>query len=526
MVLIMLSTLAFSNSFSHSVNTKVDKATIYLNRALVNSTASVQLNKGLNQVTIMGLSAYTNDNTYEIKLGNKAQMVSMTPSVNYLNEEQEVSPKIKKLKKRKEEIQQEINQIDNLIESLTEQMNVISKNTLMGQDQSRTPESITALASFVQKETVRIKSLQVHEKNKQELLQKELQKIEKQLNEERAIANLLCKELVLEIEAKETHLCLISLNYILGNVYWIPSYDIRANADQKSVEIVYKAEVVQASGMHWENVQLSLSSFRPRSNQNRPILSPERVGSQMPNEIEKEDLKIKAVSNSFQMLRDKVHVEEKAEAIMETNFVMVDMNQVGLVYDLSSPKSLPSSTKAQTITLQNRNVEAKYRHHVVPKITTDVYLLANIQNWQDLSLLYGKAQIYYENSYMGTTIIDPNYTKAEFPISLGVDERIVAERRDVKDYENEQILRKTDKLYHFEIKIKNNSHQAIKLEVLDQLPLSNKNNVEVTPLNTSGVTADDNGTLLWVRDVESGKEENITLKYSIKYPKGEELYFK
>lgn len=524
LIMSVISQITYANTAS--IKPKVTDATIYLDRALVNSTAQVSLDKGSNYITITGLSDYTDESSIQIALDKRAQLISMTPVINHLSEEQGKSPEIDKLKQRQKKLNQEILLSNYELQALNAQLNIIEKNAVMGNEQSRNIDQIKALARFVQEQSLSINTKKIDQTAKKENLEKELAKIEKQLQEETASSRLLRKELILEIEAREAHQCAINLSYILYNVSWKPCYDIRANANHQGIEIVYKAEITQRSGMPWEHVKLTLSSFRPRSNQNRPILAPQYVGTQKPELMVRGGLNHSEILvNAYQMTTARQKDEFIANEIMEAPAVEA-MSQVGLIFELSGSKSLPSSNKAQTVSLKSQKTSAQYIHHVVPKLSTDVYLLANIEDWQNLNLLYGQAHIYYDNNYMGTTTIDPNFTKNEFPVSLGVDERIVVKRKEIKDYDSKQAFKKNSRLYHYETILKNNSTQDIKIEILDQLPQSSENTIEVNPVELSGATPDQYGTLLWTKELARGKESTLVLKYNIQYPKGQALYFR
>jgi hypothetical protein len=44
------------------------------------------------------------------------------------------------------------------------------------------------------------------------------------------------------------------INYIVGNAGWFPKYDIRVNNIESPLELTYKAEVFQNTGVDWKNV--------------------------------------------------------------------------------------------------------------------------------------------------------------------------------------------------------------------------------------------------------------------------------
>ncbi len=537
-VLLALFFSQYSYAQKQVVSPKVTEAVLYLNQARVVSEASVSLNKGHNELVLAGLSQYVDDHTVQVTVGERTQIISITTSYNYLQDERTV-PAIRKLLDKKEGLEAQVSEETARQKSFELQMELIKKNATMGSEQSRTPESIASMAAIAQKETFKITNSINAVKLKLKDLNKELRQINQQLNEERTSVNELSKQIVLELSASSAHQANVELSYMIGNAYWTPSYDIRASSDDDNIEIVYKADVVQNSGLNWEQVKLTFSSYRPRDNQNRPILHPQYVSTNQPNAPMYAGDKA-FLSNALQskvsgmvIMSDSVELEEELSLTRQDATSMpppppltqVENSNVGVEYVLNERKSLSSTHRAQSMVLQSTKTPARHIFHVVPKISTNVYHLANIQDWQKLNLLAGTANIYYSNRFMGTTNINPKYTKEELPVSLGIDERIVVQRKQINDFKSQNLLKKTENLYNYEIKVQNGSSQAINIEVLDQIPLSKQNEVIVTPIELSKIKADDNGTLLWNLELAPRETETIILKYKVQYPRGEQVFF-
>jgi hypothetical protein len=70
------------------------------------------------------------------------------------------------------------------------------------------------------------------------------------------------------------------------------------------------------------------------------------------------------------------------------------------------------------------------------------------------------------------------------------------------------------------ISVKNNKLQDIDITVLDQIPVSTLEEIEVQPLNlTNGLLDKETGKLTWKLNLKPSEKKDIDLKYSVKYPK-------
>src|SRR5690606_10964288 len=66
----------------------------------------------------------------------------------------------------------------------------------------------------------------------------------------------------------------VSLSYVTRNAGWAPTYDVRVDKLNSPVQLIYKADVHQNSGISWDNVKLSLSTGNPNEGSQAPVLSP------------------------------------------------------------------------------------------------------------------------------------------------------------------------------------------------------------------------------------------------------------
>lgn len=524
-ILILILMVSFFKSQEIKKEIDVKQATVFLQGAKVFGSTNVTLQKGRNTVKIINLPNDLDENTYKINLEKNTTLLSITPQSNYLKND-ELTDGEKKLDDERKKFQRQVNLLNIQIKNLTGEQNIINDNLKVSTNDKSTPqEQLIKLTEFYRKRMLEINN-QVFLLNEQKTtFDESIAKINKQFTEEQTHKTQNRKELILEILAENEMNLNLGVSYIVSNAGWIPSYDLRAQSTKKPLEIVYKGKIYQKTGQDWNNIKLFVSTYRPSFNQNRPILSPLYVAEY--TAYNNEDAKIgymqkaKAeISNSYQM---RAEVSEQSQIPVAT----VSDNQMNILYELNYNQTIISQEKEQYVILDKKNGEANFKYHTVPKLNNQVFLMAFVKNWQNLNLISGEANIYFEDNYIGKTNITSNYVKDEFPISLGVDERIVAKRIKLEDKTAQKSFNSNKwETESYEISIRNNTKENIELEVLDQIPLSENQKITVKTLNIGDGNYDEKtGSILWNRKINSGVSEKINFSYEVKYPKEMQIQY-
>ncbi|AZB30365.1 DUF4139 domain-containing protein [Chryseobacterium balustinum] len=524
-ILILILMVSFFKSQEIKKEIDVKQATVFLQGAKVFGSTNVTLQKGRNTVKIINLPNDLDENTYKINLEKNTTLLSITPQSNYLKND-ELTDGEKKLDDERKKFQRQVNLLNIQIKNLTGEQNIINDNLKVSTNDKSTPqEQLIKLTEFYRKRMLEIDN-QVFLLNEQKTtFDESIAKINKQFAEEQTHKTQNRKELLLEILAENEMNLNLGVSYIVSNAGWIPSYDLRAQSTKKPLEIVYKGKIYQKTGQDWNNVKLFVSTYRPSYNQNRPILSPLYVAEYAAynNEDAKVGYEKKAkaeLSNSYQM-------RAEVAAPSQIPVATVSDNQMNILYELNYNQTIVSQEKEQYVILDKKNVEANFKYHTVPKLNNQVFLMAFIKNWQNLNLITGEANIYFEDNYIGKTNITSNYVKDEFPISLGVDERIVVKRIKLEDKTAQKYFNSNKwETESYEISIRNNTKESIELEILDQIPLSENQKITVKTLNIEDGSYDDKtGSVLWNRKINSGASEKINFSYEVKYPKEMQIQY-
>lgn len=194
-------------------------------------------------------------------------------------------------------------------------------------------------------------------------------------------------------------------------------------------------------------------------------------------------------------------------------------------FDIETPYTILNDGKTSTVEMKTAEVPALYEYYCVPKLETDAFLTAKITDWSELNLLEGESNIIFEGTYLGKALISPKTAGDTLSISLGRDKNIQVKRSSVKEYSKKQLLGSNKVDYrNFEITVRNNKKQPIRLVLEDQYPVSTMKEVEVDRIeHKEAELNEETGKLKWLVQLDNGKEKKLSFRYSVKYPKGNSI---
>jgi uncharacterized protein (TIGR02231 family) len=186
---------------------------------------------------------------------------------------------------------------------------------------------------------------------------------------------------------------------------------------------------------------------------------------------------------------------------------------------------VPSDGKQYAVEISQYNIDATYQYYVAPKLSTDVFLTAQLTNWNKYSFLSGEANLFFEGTYIGKSLINTDATTDTLNLSLGTDKNIIVTRTLEKGLALRQSLGSNQKeTRNWLIDVKNRKTQSVNLLVEDQVPVSQNKDIEVEAQETSGAKPDaTTGKVSWNFMLNSLDEKKVKLKYQVKYPKNQSV---
>jgi hypothetical protein len=198
-------------------------------------------------------------------------------------------------------------------------------------------------------------------------------------------------------------------------------------------------------------------------------------------------------------------------------------NQTNVEFNIANPYTVPSDGKQYLVEINEVNTDATYQYFVAPKLSTDVFLTARITDWNKYNFLSGEANLFFEGTFIGKSLIDTHATADTLNLSLGADKNIVVTRTLQKDLTGKQGFGANKKeTRDWLITVKNRKSQPVNLLVEDQVPVSQNSAIEVDTQNISSAEMHKlTGKLSWNLSLKPLDEKQLQLKYQVKYPKNQ-----
>ncbi|MFA9392035.1 MAG: mucoidy inhibitor MuiA family protein [Prolixibacteraceae bacterium] len=200
-------------------------------------------------------------------------------------------------------------------------------------------------------------------------------------------------------------------------------------------------------------------------------------------------------------------------------------NQTSVDFEIKTPYTVKSGAKNYSVDMAVYQVPASYQYFCIPKIDKDAFLLANIIDWEQYNLMEGEANIFFEDTYIGKTLLDVRFAADTLQLSLGRDKNVQVNREKIKDSSSRQFIgTKQEETRAWRTIVKNNKNQPIQMILFDQVPLSSLEEIEVQVETLSGAKHDEeNGEIKWEFSLAPSEKKEVELKYTVKYPKSKHL---
>jgi len=611
-VCIIVSQNIYAQPPQKTIETKIEKATVFLNGAQINRTGKTSISPGNTQIVFSGISPYINSQSIQVKGEGNFTVLSVIHKLNYL-QEQAKQADIQKVDDLKELLQDKIDMENNMMAIYLNEETLLSKNQgIVAQNTGLKMSDLKDAADFHRTRLTELKQKETEVNKTLKKLNAEMAKLNRQRDELNKQASTATSEVVVTVESKETVNADFSLSYFVDKAGWYPTYDIRVIDILHPITMAYKANVYQSSGEDWKDVKLTLSTANPKQNGEKPDLptwylhyftpqyyglSGKVSGSYNPNvrtvsgritdqsgqpvsfatvkikgtntglsadangyftisipqnsttlafsgasfasrelfvssnimnvalQSKGTDLKEVVVTSAYGMKRSaKSGSENLTEESIPLTISEIE-NSTSFSFDIAMPYTILNDGKTATVEMKTMEVQAQYEYYCVPKLDQDVFLTAKITDWNDLNLLEGESNLFFEGTFLGKAMINPKTSGDTLNISLGRDKNISVKRASVKEYSKKQFLGGNKIDYRtFEISIRNNKKQSINLIVEDQFPVSTMKEVEVDKIENKEAELDnETGKLKWTLQLAPGKEKKVDFKYAVKYPKNNSI---
>lgn len=509
-------------------NAKVKEATVYFNSAEIAQTTNVVLPTGTSEIVVKNVANYLNENSVQIGAPSSLTVLSVQFTNDYISEYDvdENSPAIKKVRDSITLVQKEIARIFNTKTAEQKTIELLDKNQqVFGQNSGLSVIELTKMVEYYKTKRTEISNsintLEERERKLNETLARLNTKLEINTSKEEKMST---GKLVLQVMNTIAGNVPLEISYLTQNASWSPFYDLRVENVKEPINMMYKAQVVQNTGIDWKKVKLKLSSGNPNQNNQAPILNAWFLQYGYPNYGYMNDnakLNEVVVTAARGIKKNKDSNFASGEASSISNYTSIQENQLNVSFDIDIPYDILSNGKAHSVALKDIKLPATYKYYAAPRIEKEAFLLAEIKDYGKYNLLAGEANIIFEGMYVGKTQINPGQTSDTLNLSMGRDKKISIKREKVVDKSGTKFLSsKKEQTFTYDITLRNNKKEAVYMLLKDQYPLSTDKEIEIELTEKDGAKVNpETGILTWDINLKPNETKKIRISYVVKYPK-------
>ena len=315
----------------------------------------------------------------------------------------------------------------------------------------------------------------------------------------------------------------ITLDTLVRGASWTPVYDLRGDATG-GVELALSAQVKQRTGEDWSKVKLTVSSAQPGRGTDAPRLDPFWLQRPRP------------VSRSYSDSRDAMADSEGASAPkrkssasmappapppapMEVATAVVEQQLSATSFTVERAENVASDGSERKVLLTTVELEADLRHVVVPRLDPKAYLVGEVTNSAGFPLLPGDAGVFLGGAYVGTFGLSLAAPGDTFDVAFGADERLTVARRPERiEVGKGQPGKKAKATWEWKVTVNNGHSGPVKVQVLEQAPLSANDSVTVELLGDAPEERDAQNRLTFEGKVPAKASSEWSWGYQVTYP--------
>ncbi|MCU0546562.1 MAG: mucoidy inhibitor MuiA family protein [Oscillatoriaceae cyanobacterium Prado104] len=528
-----------------AVDTSISEVTVYTDRARITRRGTVSLTGNERELTIASLPACietesvraTGSGTVAVRiLGVRSERIyTSEPAVDRIAE---LTQQIQELETQKRAVEEQISSRRiqlKFVENLSEK-SVASFASSIAKQQiglNETADLLTFLGSNYKKYISAIGQLEIQRNE----LDKQIKAVRQQLQQIQRPNYQQTFNIIVAVEPSGSGSFDLEISYVAMQAYWTPLYDLRVKTSNNQIELYYLAEVNQNTGEDWTGVALNLSTAKPGMGTLPPKLEPWYVDILRPKlppaaefykkprmamrSAELEDAEYDANEVTI-LARGSLGATAAPEPIeAETATANISREGSTVSFQVGGNSNIPSDGNPHKVTIFSDNYPSQPEYIAMPRLVSFAYLQAIVTNpMTGATLLPGTANIFRDNTFVGTVPLENISPGQEFKLNLGIDEGLKIERELVERQVDKKLIgnqRRTS--YAYRLMVTNLQQVPANLTVKEQLPVSRNEQIKVRlTLTNPKIVPGEMGLLEWEISLPPQAKQELYYQFVVEHP--------
>jgi uncharacterized protein (TIGR02231 family) len=338
------------------------------------------------------------------------------------------------------------------------------------------------------------------------------------------------------------------IRYQVPAASWTPYYDARlatgSKAQAPKLSFERRASIQQRSGEAWDNVVIALSTTRPGSNTAAPDLNTQTIDFESdaavappappaPRPVAAAPLAAQRAAK-VGMIGDEESERTRAQEPVIASEVRATIDAQGFqaIYGINGRVSVPATGEAKRVQIDETQLDPALVVRTVPKRDDKAFLYAKATLAKGSPVLPGSVSLFRDGTFVGTGRLPLLPPGDEHELGFGADDSVRVKYALVEEKRGETGLissSKTD-VRSWRISVKNLHERQIPVSVIDQIPVSQNQDIKVeltgkTPPTRREVD-DKRGLMAWDLKIEPDEEKVIEFGYRASWPGAKKVQYR
>ncbi|RKY28553.1 MAG: hypothetical protein DRP61_01460 [Candidatus Omnitrophota bacterium] len=527
---ILVFILGINLSFAQKIiPSKISKVTIFTNQALVTREAQAEVSPGINQL-FLEISPFNLDkDSLQAKVWGEGEVFSVQykeipvkempqENIKKLEEELEkLGDKLRVLKDEKKVLQKKEDFLNSLID--------FSEVEIPKELKTSFPQTsdLKSLLLFLEENLIQINKTSQDLDLKIRELEKEIEVKRRELASLRKPSQKVKKVIEILFNSFREQKINIEAGYLVYNVSWKPLYKVNVPLDLKEINFTMFAKITQNTGEDWKEVKATISNVLPLRGVTLPSLDTWWLDISRGYKY-KNGLKNWGGEKAHTSLQILAFSPQREAKFAQAKRVELPLS---FEYELSQVLNLPSEDRETILPLFSKTLKGEFFHYALPRVNPLTFLVCKAK--PDKELLAGYLNVYLGGRFIGKTYLGEKKAGQEFKIPLGADREVKVEKKKIKDEVKETFFGKIERKtiirkLAYKIVLENLKDKEINIKVLDNIPVSRTDKIEVKDLKINPQPKvkdyqDKKGVNLWEIKLKPEEKKEINIEFTLTYPK-------
>ena len=312
----------------------------------------------------------------------------------------------------------------------------------------------------------------------------------------------------------------LTVTYTIPDAGWQPLYDLHLARDSGALRIERGAFVQQSTGENWQDIALTLSTLRPSEQTEPGQIWPWIARIDDPQVIQP-------------MARGKAESVFMAAPVAEaaaSDMAVASFDGLSVTYSYPAPVSVTTGADNVRLMLAPMETKAEIVAQAVPMLDQTAYLIARLTNdTGEILLPTSEARFYLDGRYVGQRWLNLIAAGDKDDVSFGPIEGLRLTRlvRDRNEGDRGILTKSNEQTETVEITVENLTGEAWPLRLIDRVPVSEQEDLEITwsaePMPAERDIEGARGILAWTFDLPARETQTITVNTRMTWPEGKVL---